>query len=161
MLPKTIEELEAVRKDCLRLSRKRAFLSAAVAVVPVPLADIATDMVLLKQIIPAVSEKFGLSKEQLDEYNPQIAILIYDIAKKLGTNMVGKYVTEKLIAQILKKMGVRLATRQFSKYVPIIGQALTAGISFAGMKLIINSHIRDCYEVARKCIEAKDTEVAR
>ena len=85
------------------MSNKRSFLSAAASVVPVPFTDIATDVVLLKQIMPGISEKFGLSKEQIDEYNPQIAIFIYDAAKRLGANMIGKYVTKELIIQILKK----------------------------------------------------------
>jgi len=153
MLPVNIKELDSIKKECLKMSNKRAFMSAAASVVPVPFTDIATDIVLLKQIIPAISERFGLSKEQIDEYNPQMAIFIYNIAKKLGTNMIGKYVTKELVVQILKKMGVKLTAKQVMKYVPVLGQVVSAGISYAGMKLIIRSHINDCYEVARVVVE--------
>jgi uncharacterized protein (DUF697 family) len=137
MFPADIEELEKIRKECLRMSNKRALFSAAVSVVPVPFTDIAADVALLKQIIPKISAKFGLTKEQLDEYDPRMAILIYDVSKRLGTNMIGKYVTKELIIHILKKIGIRLTTKQVVKYVPIIGQVISAGISFAGMRLII------------------------
>ncbi|MCX5817132.1 MAG: hypothetical protein NTX75_13000 [Proteobacteria bacterium] len=140
------------------MSNKRALLSAAASVVPVPFTDIATDVVLLKQIIPRISEKFGLSKEQIDEYNPQLAIFIYDVAKRLGTNMIGKYITKELIVQILKKMGVRLTTKQVMKYVPVLGQAISAGISFTAMRFIIRSHINECYKVARTVIEANKVQ---
>ena len=43
------------------------------------------------------------------------------------------------------------------KYVPILGQAISAGISFTAMKLIIRSHIDECYVVAKKVIEANKT----
>ena len=153
MFPCTIEELNAIKKECLSMSNKRALLSAAASVVPVPFTDIATDVVLLKQIIPSISEKFGLSKEQIDEYNPQLVISIYDVSKRLGMNMIGKYVTKELVVQILKKMGVKLTAKQVMKYVPVLGQVVSAGISYAGMKLIIRSHINDCYEVARVVVE--------
>ena len=155
MLPDSIEELEKIKKECRRMSNKRSFLSAAASVVPVPFTDIATDVVLLKQIMPGISEKFGLSKEQIDEYNPQIAIFIYDAAKRLGANMIGKYVTKELIIQILKKMGVHLTTKQVAKYFPIVGQAISAGISYTAMRFIIHSHINECCKVARTVIEAK------
>ncbi len=138
------------------MSSKRSLLSAAASVVPVPFTDIATDVVLLKQIIPTISEKFGLSKEQIDEYNPQLVIFIYDAAKRLGTNMVGKYVTKELIIQILKKMGLRITTKQVVKYVPVLGQVVSAGISYTAMRFIINSHINECYKVARTVIESKE-----
>ncbi|MCX5814156.1 MAG: hypothetical protein NT178_16675 [Proteobacteria bacterium] len=137
------------------MSNKRALLSAAASAIPVPFTDIAIDVVLLKQIIPTISDKFGLSKEQINEYNPQLAIFIYDASKRLGANMIGKYVTKELVIQILKKIGVRLTAKQAAKYIPILGQVISAGIGFVGMKMIIRSHINECYSVVKTVIEAK------
>jgi hypothetical protein len=153
MFPADIAELDLIRKDCRRMSNKRALLSAAASVIPLPFTDVATDVVLLKQIIPKINAKFGLSKEQIEEYNPQLAILIYDAVKRIGSNMIGRYVTKELIVQILKKMGVRLTSIQIMKYIPVLGQMVSAGISFAAMKMIVNNHISECYRVARAVIE--------
>lgn len=155
MLPATIEELEDIKKECRRMSNKKSLLSAAASAVPVPLADIATDVVLLRQIIPRISERFGLSKEQIDEYNPQVAVFIYDIAKRLGAKMIGSYITKELIMQILKKAGIRLTAKQAARYVPVIGQAVSASISYAAMRVIIHSHINQCYKVVRAVIETE------
>jgi len=151
-MPSTIEELEKIKKECLKMSSKRALLSAIASVVPVPFTDVATDVVLLKKIIPVISEKFGLSKDQIDEYNPQLAIFIYEISKRLGMNMIGKYVTKELIVQILKKMGVKLTTKQVIKYIPVFGQVISAGVSFSAMRIIINAHIDECYKVVKAVI---------
>lgn len=156
MLPNSKEELDNIRKECLRMSNKRALLSAAASVIPVPFTDIATDVVLLKQIIPKISDKFGLSKEQIDEYSPQLAVFIYDAAKRLGANMIGKYITKELIIQILKKMGIRLTAKQVARYMPILGQAISAGISYGAMRLIIQSHINECCKVAETVIQRTD-----
>ncbi len=137
------------------MSNKKSLLSAAASAVPVPLADIATDVVLLRQIIPRISEMFGLSKEQIDEYNPQVAVFIYDIAKRLGAKMIGSYITKELIMQILKKAGIRLTAKQAARYVPVVGQAVSAGISYAAMRVIIHSHINQCYKVVRAVIETE------
>jgi hypothetical protein len=67
--------------------------------------------------------------------------------------MIGRYVTKELIVQILKKMGVRLTSVQVMKYIPVLGQMVSAGISFAAMKMIINNHISECYKVAGTVIE--------
>ena len=50
-------------------------------------------------------------------------------------------------------MGIRIAARQVAKYVPILGQGISASISFGAMKIVTNSHINDCYEVAKELIE--------
>ena len=154
MFPGNTEELENIRKECLRMSNRRALLSAAASVVPIPFTDIATDVVLLRNIMPRITERFGLSKEQVDGYDPQLAIFIYDAAKKLGTNVIGKYLTKELIVQILRKMGIRrLTTNQVARYVPIIGQAVSAGLSYTAMRLIIRSHINECHRVARTVMQ--------
>lgn len=147
-------ELDSVKKECSRMSLKRALLSAIASAVPLPFTDIAADVALLKEILPKINNKFGLSKEQIDEYDPRLAIFIYDISKKLGKKMIGRYVTEELAVRFLKKLGLRLAAKQAAKYVPIAGQVISAAISFTVMRLIIRCHINECYEVAAAIIES-------
>lgn len=131
------------------MSKKRALLSAAASIIPLPFTDIATDIMVLRDIIPRITQKFGLSKEQLDRYDPQVAIMIYEAAKELGAKMIGRYITKEVIVYILKRMGIRsLTTKQVAHYVPLIGQAIAAGISYTGMTLIIRHHIKECYDVA-------------
>ncbi len=149
MLPATRRDLEAIKKACLRMSNRKALLSAAAAVIPIPFTDVATDVVLLGTIIPRITERFGLAKEQIDTYDPQVIILIYDAAKKLGINLIGRYLTKELVLQVLKGVGMRrLTTKQVARYVPLVGQALAAGLSYGAMTLIIRSHVNQCYKVA-------------
>ncbi|MEN6616820.1 MAG: hypothetical protein ABFD12_09710, partial [Syntrophorhabdus sp.] len=61
----------------------------------------------------------------------------------------GRYITKEVNVYILKRMGIRsLTTKQVAHYVPLIGQAIAAGISYTGMTLIIRHHIKECYDVA-------------
>ena len=61
-LPNTIDpslDLDQVKKECLGMVKKRARVSAGVAVIPVPFFDVAVDAGMLTQLIPEISERFG------------------------------------------------------------------------------------------------------
>ena len=150
MLTRTEEELERIRRECMKMCNKRALISAAASILPVPFTDIATDIVVLRHIVPKITQKFGLSKEQIDGYDPQLSIVIYEAAKEIGSNIIGRYLTKDLVIHLLKKMGVKsLTTKQLARYVPLIGQVVSAGISYGGMMLVIRHHINECHKVAR------------
>ena len=55
-------------------------------------------------------------------------------------------------------MGTRVTAKQVAKYVPIVGQAVSAGISFGAIKYLGNSHINECYEVCKRSIELEASE---
>lgn len=76
-------------------------------------------------------------------------------ATSLGNNLIGKLVTRQLVMQALKSIGVRVTTRTAARFVPILGQALAASISFGAMKLLGNAHVEDCYKVARQALLAR------
>ena len=62
-IPNTIDpnlDLDKVKKECLGLVKKRARVSAGVAIIPVPFFDVAVDAGMLTQLIPEISERFGL-----------------------------------------------------------------------------------------------------
>ena len=65
----------------------------------------------------------------------------------------GQYMTKKLFEAIMKRMGIRITARRVTKYIPFLGQGISASISFGAMKIVTNSHINDCYEVAKNLIE--------
>jgi uncharacterized protein (DUF697 family) len=154
MLSKTIEELNAIRDECKSMVTTRASISAGAAVVPIPGADIGADVTLLLEMIPTINRKFGLTPEQIDQLDPQIKKIILVAITSIGSELVGKMVTKQLIMQALKKVGVRVATKSVAKFIPFLGSALAASISFGAMKMVGNSHVDDCYEVAKRAIQA-------
>ncbi|MEC9444365.1 MAG: hypothetical protein VX408_04775, partial [Pseudomonadota bacterium] len=66
-LPNTIDpslDLDKVKKECLDMVKKRARISAGVAIVPVPFFDVAVDAGMLTQLLPEISERFGLIEDR-------------------------------------------------------------------------------------------------
>lgn len=155
MIPNSIQELERRRDECKSMVTTRAGLSAGAAIVPLPGADIGADVMLLLEMIPMINRKFGLAVEQIDHLDPQIKKIILVAATSIGSEMIGKLLTKEIIIQVLKRIGIRVATKQVAKYIPILGQAVAATISFGAMKMVGNSHVDDCFEVAKRALDAK------
>lgn len=155
MLPRTLEELDTLRDECKAMVTKRAGLSAGAAVLPIPGLDLGADIALLVELLPAINQKFGLGAEQVRGLDPKLQGIVLVAATSLGNNLIGKLVTRQLVMQALKSIGVRVTTRTAARFVPILGQALAASISFGAMKLLGNAHVEDCYKVARQALLAR------
>ena len=68
MLPKNFEELKQARKECKRMVLRRAIVSGAANLISVPGTDIAVDYIVLRDLLKAVSKRFGLNEAQIDKY---------------------------------------------------------------------------------------------
>jgi len=152
MLPKTLDELDRVRASCRAMVRRRAATSGGMSLIPIPGVDIAGDVGLLLQLIPAINRKFGLTPEQIEELDPRHKVLIYAMLKKVGSDLAGRAVTKQLVVAALKKESARMAAKQVLKYIPFAGQAAAAALSVAAMMYLGNSHVEACYEIARGAI---------
>ena len=128
---------------------KRALVSAGAAVVPIPGADLVADIGILTKLLPTISARFGLDHEEVEKMDAGRAQQVLVIASSLGNNVIGRMVTKKVVIAILRRMGARVATASVARYVPVIGSAFAASISFGAMKLAGNAHIEDCYATAK------------
>jgi len=153
MLPTTIEELDAVRDECKKMVTKRAGLSAGAAVIPILGLDLGADMSLLLEMIPAINRKFGLTPEQIEQLDPQVKRVTLVAVTSIGSEMVGKVITKQIIMRILRSLGARVATKSMTRFIPILGQALAASMSFTAMKMVGDAHVDDCYEVALRALQ--------
>lgn len=156
MIPKNQSELDAIRDACYSMVTTRASISAGTSALPTPGVDIAADVALLMELIPAINRKFGISEEDIESYDAITKQMLYQIIKRAGLSLIGTTVTKTLVATALKKIAGRTAVKQVLKFVPFAGWAINAGIGFGAMKYVGNSHVDDCYKVCRSAIEIKD-----
>lgn len=152
LLPNSLAELDKIRASCKAMVRRRAATSGGMSLIPIPGVDIAGDVGMLLQLIPAINQKFGLTPEQIEELDPRHKVLIYAGLKKVGSDLAGRAITKQLVVAALKRVGVRMASKQVLKYIPFAGQAAAVALSVGAMMYLGNSHIDACYEIARGAI---------
>jgi uncharacterized protein (DUF697 family) len=157
-LPRGPSELDAVVRRCRKMVTRRALASAGAVVVPLPGVDIAADVALLSELIPAINREFGLTPEQIESLNPKVKAHVYKAIVAFGGAMVGRVVTRELVLRALAVVGMRISAKTAAKLVPLAGQAISAGLSFTAMRLVGEAHIRDCRRVIEALLAARGIE---
>lgn len=150
----SIAELDRVRTECRHMVTRRAAMAAGAAVVPIPGADLVADIGLLSRMLPEISAKFELDHASVKAMDPDMAQQVFVMAANMGNTVIGRMVTRRLAAALLRRVAKRLAVGSVSRYVPVVGSALAASIGFGAMKLAGNAHIEDCYRTAAALLPA-------
>ncbi len=158
MLPHTIEELDEIRAFCRSLVRKRATIVGGLAMIPIPGLDLLVDVGALSKLIPKINQLFGLTPQQIEKLDERRQSTIHETVKKVGADFVGKSITRRLILSVLKRAGMRMATKRFLRYVPVAGQAAAAALSYGTMVYVSNAHIDACYDIAKAAIKGSKEE---
>lgn len=148
-----LAELERVRSAAHKLVTNRSLVSAGASVVPIPGADLVADIGLLTSLLPDISRRFQLDHEQVEKLDPHLAQRVFVLASSMGNTLIGRAVTKRIAAALLRRVAMRVATASVARFVPFAGQALAASLSFGAMKLVGDSHVEDCYRTARSLIQ--------
>lgn len=149
MYSMTLAEIEQIRTECRALVNKRAMVSGALAVVPIPGLDVGADVAIMKQMIELINDKFSLTPHHIQQLDPKLKHRVFVIASSLSASLIGKYMSKELLVLAFKRVGVRMASKQAAKFVPLLGSAIAAGVSYGAMRMLGNAHIEDCYQVLK------------
>ena len=126
--------------------------AAANAFAPVPPGvDVAIDLGILGALATSITKIYGLSPDQLSMHQHLISA---ELKKKISEKLVG-YLTKEGLLFFLKKIAPRVAAKTFLKWIPIIGQILSAGI---GYKITVSfgvDLVDDCESLAKEVLEAE------
>lgn len=134
--------------ECRQLVSRKALLAAGASMVPIPGLDIAADVALLMTLIHQINERFGLSEAQIEAMSPTQRALVFKGITLVGSSVIGSAITRNAVLALLRTVGVRVTAKQFTKYVPLAGQALSAALSYSAMRYVCHRHIDDCARVA-------------
>ena len=142
-------EFDIIKEQCRALARKRALVSAGVAVVPVPFLDVVVDASMLTVLIPEISHRFGLAPEQIEAFDAETKKVVWSEIAKRGSQFVGLVVTRTLVRQSVQNMATKVISKQVAKFIPFGGQMVAAGLGYFVLRRIVYQHIDDCYAVAK------------
>ncbi len=142
--------LDQVRRECQDMVKKRARLSAGAAMIPVPFLDVMVDAGLLSQLLPEISERFGLSQQRMPAYDPTTRQLQWKVIFDRLTEFGGFVLTRGVVRKSIQGLGGRIVATQVAKFIPLGGQMVAAGLSYFVLKKIAEDHINDCYSMAKQ-----------
>lgn len=149
-------DLNAIRAQCRTLVTRRSLVSASAAVIPIPGVDMGTDVAILMQLLPVINQRFGLTPELINQLSPDTEKMVIVSGASMSMGLIGKALTPDRVIRLLLNMGAkRIATKSMTKFVPIIGSGISAGISYYLLRRVGNAHIEECYQLARQ-LQARD-----
>ncbi len=150
-----------------------AGLAAANGLNPIPGTDILLDLGLMQKMTRQVIGEFGLQREQLEKLSmarvgPVSLDFMLDAARtvlarlvegsitaflKEAGNEAAKQVTHKAVGTQVKKKTGQTVARYSSKYVPFIGQLVSAGIGFGTAYSYGRFLLNDCEEALGRIVQ--------
>lgn len=152
-LPETIDpdlNLEKIKKECQEMVKSRAKYSAGAAVVPVPFLDVAIDAGLLTQLLPEISERFGLISDRESAIDIQAREVHWKEMKERAVEFAGLMATRGVVKKTVQGYGGRIVAKQVTKFIPLGGQMVAATMGYMIFKRIANQHIDECYKLAKQ-----------
>ena len=149
-VPVSGAEIDATRTRCMQLVKKRAAISAAVAVVPIPGLDVLADLTGFAKLVEEVNAEFGLTQEQIERLHPRLRIIAYKAAASVGGMLVGKLVTRGVVRRLFRRVAGRMSAKTTAKMVPLAGQLVSAVIGYTLFKKMAEQHVNACVNVVRE-----------
>ena len=140
----TRRHLADKKKACESLVVRYAGLAAANAINIIPGLDIGVDLGVLLKLFNYIRDAYGLTGEKVKSIAPALTPIAINVFK---------YGTREGIPLLLKQFTKNMAGKELSKYFPIVGQAIAAGLGFAITYRAGHSYLDDCHKVAAGILE--------
>ena len=105
----------------------------------------------MKDIIEDVNKIYGLDHKQVNTMGDDMKERVLTTAAIQGSQFIGKKVSSAILKVVIRDVAKRTAAKQ-TKWFPVVGQAITASISYYFMKKIGNDHIQKCEKVAKSLV---------
>jgi hypothetical protein len=132
---------------CRSLVRRQALKAAGVSALPVLGVDMFVNAHLLVKTIDEINRAYGLSPAQIFALPPAQRTKVDELARKVGSYLIGRVVTQAVLISALRSVGLRVSAQQVSKAVPVVGLAVSGVLSGWLFMRLCNRHIAHCEQV--------------
>ena len=147
-----LEALATKKATCEGKVTKYAGLAAVNGLNPIPGVDISVDIGVLLKLFAEIREDYALSEETLNDLNATLTDT--DDIRPIVNKLLSLTTKEGIIA-LLTQFAGRLGAKQFSKYIPFVGQAIAATAGFGLTKWAGDSYVDDCHQVVEAILKEK------
>ncbi|HBE8226288.1 TPA: DUF697 domain-containing protein [Staphylococcus aureus] len=147
-MPTTIKELNERRQRAEAIVKRKSLMSSTMSVVPIPGLDFGVDLKLMKDIIEDVNKIYGLDHKQVNSLGDDVKERVMSAAAIQGSQFIGKRISSAILKIVIRDVAKRTAAKQ-TKWFPVVGQAVSASISYYFMNKIGKDHIQKCENVIK------------
>jgi len=154
LLSQNIFELK--KEEAIEIVTNRAKLSALNAINPIPGLDVSVDVGILYNMIKEVNKIFGLTDEQIKFLEKTTSISqnpMYSGVKQNIIKFLAQYTSAEAITTILRKYTTLVTSKEVSKYIPFLGQAISAGIGYKMTRWLGENYIDEAIKLSSKLID--------
>jgi len=134
-------------RACRRLVRRQAWKAAGVSALPVLGIDLFVNAKLLMQTVDEINRAYGLSAAQIAALPPAQRTKVDELARKVGSYLIGRVVTQAALISAVRALGLRLGAQQAAKAAPMVGLAASAALSGWLFLRLCERHIAHCEQV--------------
>lgn len=153
--------LEQAREDCLELVKKRSYVSAGAAVIPVPFLDVVIDVGILSALIPEINARFGLAPEQVSVFDPTTKKVHWSELRKRGFEFSGLVVARTAAKASLNNIAAKVIIKQVTKFIPLGGSIVAASLGYIIMKKVAEAHVEESYKLAKSIQQKQSAKVVK
>ena len=127
-------------KSCLAMDEINTYkkLAGANGLNPILVADMAVDIGIYLKMFANIRSCYGIEQDDFNLY------AVFPIAKKLA-----ELLTKQGVILLIKNFGTRFVIKNTSKYIPFVGQAVSATIGWNLAKYAGEQYNSDCRELAK------------
>jgi predicted GTPase len=145
------ETLAKKRSAAEKVVGIHAGLAAANSLNPIPGLDIGVDVGILTAMSRYVIATYGFTPDQIDALKSQAKLraTVTQAIREIGERLA-PYLTERFILAVLRQMGMEVALRNTSKWVPFIGTLVSAGLGYKLTYHFGEKLLEDCEAAARE-----------
>ncbi|HAR4294547.1 TPA: DUF697 domain-containing protein [Staphylococcus aureus] len=147
-MPTTIKELNERRQRAEAIVKRKSLMSSTMSVVPIPGLDFGVDLKLMKDIIEDVNKIYGLDHKQVNSLGDDVKERVMSAAAIQVSQFIGKRISSAFLKIVIRDVAKRTAAKQ-TKWFPVVGQAVSASISYYFMNKIGKDHIQKCENVIK------------
>lgn len=141
------EFLDEKRAICERMVTLAAGVSAANGLNPIPGVDVSVDLGVLHKLFAEIRAAYGLTDNKLNA----LTLNSLPVFKRLADELI-QFSTKQGLLMLLKRFASRQVAKSLTKYIPLVGQAIAAGLGFAMTKTAGDNYLDDCHKVASELL---------
>lgn len=149
--------IEQKRRIAQKIVSWSSVTSAANGLNPIPGLDVSIDAGILVNMVKQINNIYGLSEQQLKYVEKAVPNLMdapeYQGIKQGILKLIAKYAATEGIVLVLKRMGSKVVIKNVSKYLPFVGQLISAGIGYKMTASFGETYIDEAEEKAQLLLD--------